>query len=198
LNLPNSLTLFRVLLIPVFIYVLSTPTPFNLSLSDRAFIAALIFFVASITDVLDGYIARKTGQITKLGKLFDPIADKLLTSSAMILLVAVSEKVPAWIAIVIIGREFAVTGLRAAASSEGYIIPAYEGGKAKMLFQIIAIISLLISMDVGRSGYLDINLGLNAYLIGTVSIWIAMFLAVASGLQYFLKFWDKIGLSEGA
>lgn len=198
MNLPNSLTLFRVLLIPVFIYVLSTPTPFNLSLSDRAFIAALIFFVASITDVLDGYIARKTGQITKLGKLFDPIADKLLTSSAMILLVAVSEKVPAWIAIVIIGREFAVTGLRAAASSEGYIIPAYEGGKAKMLFQIIAIISLLISMDVGRSGYLDINLGLNAYLIGTVSIWIAMFLAVASGLQYFLKFWDKIGLSEGA
>jgi len=197
LNLPNTLTLFRVLLIPVFIFVLSTSIPFNLSLSDRAFIAALIFLVASITDVLDGYIARKTGQITKMGKLFDPIADKLLTSSALILLVALNEKVPAWIAIIIIGREFAVTGLRAAASSEGYIIPAYEGGKAKMFFQIVAIISMLVSMDIKRSGFLNTNLGLDAYLIGTVALWMSLFLAVASGIQYFVNFWDKIGLSEG-
>ena len=198
MNLPNSLTLFRVLLIPVFIYVLSSPTPFNRSLGDRAIIAAIIFLIASITDVLDGYIARKTSQITKLGKLFDPIADKLLTSSAFILLVAQSEKTPAWMAIIIIGREFAVTGLRAAASSEGYVIPAYEGGKAKMLFQTIAIIALLISMNITVSEFIESNLYLDAYLTGTIALWIALILAVVSGAQYFANFWDKIGLNERA
>ena len=102
-----------------------------------------------------------------------------------------NDQVPAWIAIVIIGREFAVTGLRAAASSEGYIIPAYEGGKAKMLFQTIAIIALLLDIGV-KSDYLDF------YAAGTVSLWVAMALAVISGVQYFLNFWDKIGLdAEG-
>ncbi|HLB25103.1 MAG TPA: CDP-alcohol phosphatidyltransferase family protein, partial [Nitrospirota bacterium] len=114
---------------------------------------------------------------------------KLLTSSALILLVALNQ-MSAWIAIVIIGREFAVTGLRAAASSEGYIIPAFEGGKAKMVFQTIAIIALLLDMGLKLS-FLDI------YLIGTVSVWIAMALAVVSGLQYFVSFWDKIGLRSG-
>jgi CDP-diacylglycerol--glycerol-3-phosphate 3-phosphatidyltransferase len=187
LNLPNTLTLIRVLLIPVFIFFLSfhTPPPQSWALA-----AAGIFLIASITDWLDGYIARRTGQITKFGKLFDPIADKLLTSSALILLVALNE-LPAWIAIVIIGREYAVTGLRAAASSEGYVIPAFDGGKAKMFFQIVAIIALLI--DIGyKSAWLD------SYLIGTVAIWIAMILAVVSGAQYFLNFWDKIGLRGGS
>ncbi|MBI5190053.1 MAG: CDP-diacylglycerol--glycerol-3-phosphate 3-phosphatidyltransferase [Nitrospirae bacterium] len=196
MNLPNSLTLLRVLLIPVFIYFLSSSTMFNLTLGDRALIAAGIFFIASLTDGLDGYIARKTGQITKLGKLFDPIADKLLTSAALILLVALDNQVPAWIAIVIIGREFAVTGLRAAASSEGYVIPAYEGGKAKMVFQIIAIIALLIDLGVKNVDLFGI-LDLEAWLIGTVAIWIAMLLALISGIQYFVQFWDKIGLREG-
>ena len=147
-----------------------------------------IFFIASITDWLDGYIARRTGQITKLGKLFDPIADKLLTSSALILLVSLHGQVPAWIVIVIIGREFAVTGLRAAASSEGYVIPAAEGGKAKMVFQTIAIIALLLDLGV-KFAYLDM------FWIGIVSLWISMLLAVISGVQYFVEYWDKIGLS---
>ena len=187
MNLPNTLTIMRVLLIPVFIFFLSfhTPPPQLWALASAA-----IYLIASLTDWLDGYIARRTGQVTKFGKLFDPIADKLLTSSALILLVAMNE-IPAWIAIVIIGREYAVTGLRAAASSEGHIIPAFEGGKAKMLFQTIAIVALLL--DTGfKSSWLD------SYLIGTVAIWIAMVLAVVSGAQYFLNFWDKIGLGRRA
>lgn len=193
MNLPNALTLFRVLLIPVFILFLSSNTPFNMPLSDRALIAAGIFFIASVTDWLDGYLARVMGQVTKIGKLFDPIADKLLTSSALILLVADnSSKVPAWIAIVIIGREIAVTGLRSIASSEGYIIPAQEGGKAKMLCQIIAIIALLLDMGP------KVTMLENAYLVGTVALWLAMILAVVSGIQYFVSFWDKLGLSEDA
>jgi CDP-diacylglycerol---glycerol-3-phosphate 3-phosphatidyltransferase len=188
LNLPNALTLLRVLLIPVFILFLSSYTPFNLPLSTRAIAATGIFFIASTTDWLDGYIARRTGQITKLGKLFDPIADKLLTSSALILLVSLHGQVPAWIVIVIIGREFAVTGLRAAASSEGYVIPAAEGGKAKMVFQTIAIIALLLDLGV-KFMYLDL------FWVGIVSLWISMLLAVISGVQYFVEYWDKIGLS---
>jgi CDP-diacylglycerol--glycerol-3-phosphate 3-phosphatidyltransferase len=128
---------------------------------ERALLAAFIYFIASLTDWLDGYIARRTGQITKAGKLFDPIADKLLTSSAIILLVALNQ-MSAWLAIVIIGREFAVTGLRAAAASEGHIIPAYEGGKLKMLFQTIAIIALLL--DLSRKVSM-----LEPYLVGTVA-----------------------------
>jgi CDP-diacylglycerol--glycerol-3-phosphate 3-phosphatidyltransferase len=190
LNLPNALTLFRVLLIPVFILFLSSNTPFNMPLSERALVAAGIFLVASITDWLDGYLAREMGQVTKVGKLFDPIADKLLTSSALILLVAYNNQVPAWIAIVIIGREIAVTGLRSIAASEGHIIPAQEGGKAKMLFQIIAIIALLLDMGP------KITMLENAYLVGTVSIWIAMIMAVLSGIQYFVSFWDKLGFGE--
>ncbi len=196
MNLPNTLTLLRVLTVPVFIYLLSSKTPFNLPLGDRALAAALLFFLASMTDWLDGYIARKTGQITKLGKLFDPIADKLLTSSALILLVALNNQVPAWIAILIIGREFAVTGLRAAASSEGHVIQAERGGKVKMVFQTIAIIALFLSMDINSIRNLS-YIGLDVYLIGIVSLWIAMLFAVISGVQYFVNFWDKIGLREG-
>jgi CDP-diacylglycerol---glycerol-3-phosphate 3-phosphatidyltransferase len=193
LNLPNALTLFRVLLIPVFILFLSSPATFDMPLSDGALVAAGVFFIASVTDWLDGYIARQTGQVTKVGKLFDPIADKLLVLSALILLVPYN-KVPSWMAIVIIGREFAVTGLRAMATSEGHVIPAQEGGKAKMLFQIIAILALLL--DLGRINFFMTVV--NAYLVGTVALWIAMILAVLSGIQYFISFWDKLGLGEGA
>ena len=189
MNVPNTLTLIRVLLIPVFIFFLSFSV-FDLPMEPRALIATAIFLIASITDWLDGWIARKYGLITKLGKLFDPIADKLLTSSALILLVELN-RVPAWITIIIIGREFAVTGLRAAASTEGHVIPAYDGGKAKMVFQTIAITAFLLDMGF-KSAYLD------SYLIGTVALWVAMLLAVVSGAQYFYNFWDKIGLRSSS
>jgi CDP-diacylglycerol---glycerol-3-phosphate 3-phosphatidyltransferase len=189
LNVPNTLTLARVLLIPIFIVFLSNGDLFGLPLDTRSFIALVIFSIASITDWLDGYIARKTGQITKLGKLFDPIADKLLTSAALILLVD-HNRASAWIVILIIWREFAVTGLRAAAAGEGHIIPAAEGGKAKLVFQTIAIIALLMDMSM-KFEYLD------TYLIGTVTLWVSMILAVVSGFMYFKNSWRKIGLMGG-
>ena len=122
INLPNVLTLVRILLIPVFVMLLIDPTP------DRALSAAIVFVVAAVTDLLDGYVARKTGQITKLGRLLDPIADKLLVLSALILLVQV-DRVSALVAILIIAREVAVTGLRAIAASEGLIMSAEVTGR---------------------------------------------------------------------
>jgi len=188
LNLPNALTLIRILLIPVFILFLSKSDPLNMPLTTRALIAAGIFAVASFTDWLDGFIARNTGQVTKMGKLLDPIADKILTSTAFILLVA-HDQIPAWIAVVFIGREFAVTGLRAIASSEGHVIAAHDGGKLKMVFQIFSITALLLDL-----GYKNPALRLNE--IGTITLWVAMVLAVLSGLQYFVKYWDKLNFSE--
>ena len=129
LNLPNTLTLLRVLTVPVFIYFLSSPTPFNLPLGDRALAAALIFFLASITDWLDGYLARRWRQVTTLGKLLDPLADKLLVAGALISLVELrgpqdQSLAPAWMVFIILAREFAITGLRGIASEEGLTIPA--------------------------------------------------------------------------
>ena len=179
LNLPNTLTAMRILIIPIFIVVYTFPSPPS---AERSLLAAFLFIIASITDWLDGYFARKRGQITKLGKLFDPIADKLLISAVLILLVNL-QKVSAWIVIVIIGRELAVTGLRAVASSEGIIIPAEEAGKYKMITQIAALFLLIINYN---SGYIDFH------LLGTYILWIAMILGLISGGQYFIKFWSRL------
>lgn len=178
MNLPNLLTLSRIALLPFFIFFLNDPTPLY------SFIAAAIFGVASITDWLDGWVARKTGQVTKLGKLLDPIADKLLTSTALILLVDIG-RVPAWIVALIIGREFAVTGLRAIASSEGVIVPAEALGKYKMGALITAILLLILNWRLGP---------LDFYLLGTVAVWVALFLALWGGTQYFVSYWRQLGL----
>jgi len=175
-NLPNSITLLRILLIPIFILLLVSPTPL------KAVTAAIVFCLASLTDWLDGYIARKSGQITRLGILLDPIADKLLIVAALILLVDMN-RIPSWIAVVIVGRELGVTGLRAIAFSKGIVIPAETAGKIKMIAQILAIILLLIK---GRL------MGLNLFLVGTVALWIAMVLSLLSGIRYFVIFWRQI------
>ena len=172
LNLPTLLTLSRIILIPFF--VLIAP--------DRPFLGALIFGVASITDFLDGYLARKTGQITKFGIILDPIADKFLVISALILLVDMA-RLSAWIAIAIIVREFLVTGLRAVALSKDIVIPAEMGGKLKTFSQITAILCLIISMNI---------FGIDLYDVGIVFIWIAMVLSTISGVQYTVSFWKKI------
>ena len=177
MNLPNSLTLLRILLIPVFIGVYTSPS------FRHAVIAAAIFLFASLTDLLDGYLARRWGQITTLGKFLDPIADKFLVIAALILLVDF-HRVPAWIVIVIIGRELAVTGLRAIASSSGIVIEADEAGKYKMAIQSISIFVLILS---------DLRLGpVDFHALGLVFLWIAMIMAVISGVQYFSKFWRRI------
>ena len=172
LNLPTVLTLSRILLVPVFIFFVY----------QQQIVGALIFGIASITDYLDGYLARHSGEITKLGIILDPLADKFLVVSALIVLVDM-ERLPAWIAIVIIVREFLVTGLRAVALSKNVVIPAEMGGKLKTFAQIIAILCLILVGSI-----FDIDL----YDIGIILIWIALALSVISGIQYTLSFWRRI------
>lgn len=178
LNLPNLITLVRILLIPVFVIFFITPTP------DRSLSAAVIFVVAAITDLLDGFIARRTGQVTKLGKLLDPIADKLLVLSALILLVNV-DRVSALAAILVIAREVAVTGIRAIAAGEGMIIVAETTGKYKMALQVVAITLLVLE------GTSLAELG-NLHLAGTVTLYLSLVLGYISGGQYVWSFWKQV------
>jgi CDP-diacylglycerol--glycerol-3-phosphate 3-phosphatidyltransferase len=172
LNPPTVLTLSRILLVPIFI----------LTVYQHSVFGAVIFGVASITDFFDGYLARHFGEITKLGIILDPIADKFLVVSALVVLVDM-ERLPAWIAIIIIVREFLVTGLRAIAFSKNIIIPAETGGKIKTTTQVVAILCLILMGSIN---------GIDLYDIGIVLIWIALALAVISGIQYTLSFWRKI------
>ena len=172
LNIPTVLTLSRIVLIPVFIFTVYLHPVFG----------ALIFGIASMTDFLDGYLARRSGEITKFGIILDPIADKFLVISALILLVDMG-KLPAWIAIIIIVREFLVTGLRAVALSKDIVIPAEMGGKIKTFTQITAILCLILMGSI---------FGIDFYDVGLVLIWIALVLSIVSGIQYTVSFWRKI------
>lgn len=173
-TLPNQLSLFRIALIPLLVYFLSDPGPVSSAL------AAFTFFIASLTDFLDGYLARLYGHTTTLGKLLDPLADKLLVAAALIMLVAANRgpRVPAWMVVVIIGREFAVTGLRSIASGEGIILAAEELGKYKMLFQIFALHGLIIHYP-----YFLIDF----HVLGMYFLWIALVLGLWSGVEYYVK-----------
>ncbi len=172
LNIPTILTFSRIFSIPLFLVVAP----------KMPVLGATIFALASLTDFLDGYIARKTGQITKFGILLDPIADKFLVISALILLVDM-ERLSVFVATVIIIREFLVTGLRVAALTKRIIIPAEMGGKFKTTAQIVAIICLILG---------DNLFGINLYIPGTVMIWIALILALVSGVQYTISFWKSV------
>jgi CDP-diacylglycerol--glycerol-3-phosphate 3-phosphatidyltransferase len=178
LNLPNLLTIGRIFLIPVFVIVFMDPTP------DRSLLAAVIFTVAAVTDLLDGYIARRTGQVTKFGKLLDPIADKLLVLSALILLMNV-DRVSALIAILIIARELAVTGIRAIAASERLIIAAEATGKYKMALQVVAIVLLILE----GTGLAELG---NMHLAGTATLYLSLMLGYISGGQYVWSFWKQV------
>ncbi|WP_353683618.1 CDP-diacylglycerol--glycerol-3-phosphate 3-phosphatidyltransferase [Thermodesulfovibrio sp. 3907-1M] len=171
-NLPTTLTIIRILIIPIFI--IEAPTNPQLG--------AFLFFIASVTDFLDGYLARKFRQITKLGIILDPIADKLLVIAALIILVDIA-RVPAWIATVIVLREFIITTMRFYALSRGVVIPAETAGKAKTVLQMISILLLLIAEEV---------YGVDLYDLGVILIYIATFVAVFSGIQYIFHFWRNI------
>jgi len=175
LNLPTALTLSRIVLIPFFV----------LSVYNHPVIGALVFAVASITDFLDGYLARRSGQITKFGIIMDPLADKFLVISAFIVLVDM-ERLSAIVAIILIVREFLVTGLRVVALSKDIVIPAEMGGKLKTGAQITAILCLILM------GSIFDKLPLDLYDIGIVFIWIALILSVTSGVQYTLSFWRRV------
>jgi CDP-diacylglycerol--glycerol-3-phosphate 3-phosphatidyltransferase len=174
MNLPNTLTLFRIFMVPLLVAVMLT--------RYDVMIAALIFLAASLTDLLDGYFARKRGQITTLGVLLDPVADKLLISSAFISLVQLDPAVvPAWMVVIIIGREFAVSGLRSIASAQGFTIDASELGKLKMATQVAAITMLILG-----SKYPDF------VTVGRIALWFVVLFAIASAVDYFRTFWTKI------
>lgn len=149
LNLPNALTLLRIFIVPVLVVVLLTPFSENWFGVPRHVLGVVIFLSAALTDFLDGRIARSRGQVTRLGQLLDPIADKLLISAALISLVE-NQLAPAWAVVIIIGREFAVTGLRSIAAVEGLVISASRMGKFKMLAQVVTVALLIVSSVAGR------------------------------------------------
>jgi len=169
-NLPNSLTLFRIFLVPFLVVVLLT------KFAGREYVGLAIFLVAAFTDFLDGYFARTRNQITRLGALLDPIADKLLMSAAFISLVEIGLA-KAWMVVIIIGREFAVSGLRSIAAQQGVTIGASPLGKGKTISQVIAIAILILGYQLGEF-----------HFMGTVALWIVMVFALASGVDYFIKF----------
>ena len=146
MNLPNYITLTRIAAIPLLIWILCTPRFSGEQTGEREILASAVFILASITDGIDGYLARRRGQITTMGILLDPLADKLLIAAAFVTLVQFNPAlVPAWMAVVIIGREFLVSGLRSIAASEGFTIQASELGKFKMLVQIISVVAVILA-----------------------------------------------------
>jgi CDP-diacylglycerol--glycerol-3-phosphate 3-phosphatidyltransferase len=210
MNLPTGLTLFRIFLVPFLVAVLLAPPfafggrhdpsgpqdtasaisreptvihPFTL----REILGATIFLVAAATDFLDGFLARRRNQVTTLGTLLDPIADKLLTSAAFISLVQVGLA-PAWMVVVIVGREFAVSGLRSVVARQGITLGASWWGKAKTASQVVAILLLIVTNALHR---LQMDAGIETPRAATVAIvvlWVALVLALVSGIDYFRRF----------
>lgn len=196
MNLANKLTLFRIVLIPFFILAMSFP-----QIPHWALISLLIFAVASYTDRLDGQLARANGWITNFGIFMDPFADKLLVTSAIILLVA-RDMVPGWIAIVIIGREFAVSGLRTIAANEGNVIAASNLGKIKTVLQMVAVILMLLKLVLlndpwffGLRSTLE-SAGALVWQLPDLVMLAAGIMTLYSGVDYFIKGWSSIDPSK--
>lgn len=191
LNLPNSITLTRIFSIPLLIWILST-NRFQGANGEQELLASALFIAASITDGIDGYLARKRGQITTIGMLLDPLADKLLIAAAFITLVQFNPSlVPAWIAVVIVGREFLVSGLRSIAASEGFTIEASELGKFKMLVQIVSVVAVILAHRWKEWPVYGPYI-FPVRTIAWVAIWFMVFLSLASAIDYFVAFWSKI------
>ena len=219
-NLPNYLTFARILIVPLLVVVLLTPVAERwLGVSGDAF-AIAIFLIASFTDILDGHLARRRNQVSNLGKLLDPIADKLLVSAALIVLVE-KHLAPAWTVVIILGREFIITGLRSVAASEGIIIQAQRVGKIKMWAQCVAIVALLVAgaagdppvsnfglvlptfrfwevdeVQIAFSHLASFSLTANdwkvfGYLVGRGALWVSVITACWSMYDYFRYFYDE-------
>lgn len=170
-NLPNLLSLSRVFLAPLVMVFLAVRGQFGTLLGENIgdILAGVVFIVASITDAVDGYVARKRGIVTNLGKFIDPLADKILVVAALISLVEL-QRLPAWIVVIIVSREFIVSGVRMVAAAEGVVIAASAGGKAKTIAQIVAIVMMIFEMPLAMP-----------------VMWVAMLLTVWSGLDYLVK-----------
>jgi CDP-diacylglycerol--glycerol-3-phosphate 3-phosphatidyltransferase len=178
MNLPNALTLGRIFLVPLLVVVLLTKFEGPVVLGvKKELLGAAIFGLASVTDWLDGYLARRRKQVTALGQLMDPLADKLLITAALVSLVQM-DRAPAWMVAVVLGREFAVTVLRSVAHSRGVSIPASPLGKFKMVSQVIAILLLILAGEQTA-----------AFLVlGRIALWVAVLTAVASAYDYYRRF----------
>ncbi len=191
MNLPNSITLTRIFSIPLLIWILLTTRLQGVN-GERELLASALFIAASITDGIDGYLARKRGQITTMGMLLDPLADKLLIAAAFITLVQFNPRlVPAWIAVIIIGREFLVSGLRSIAASEGFTIEASDLGKFKMVVQIVSVVAVILDhrwteWPVYGPYFFPVD------WIARFAIGFMVLLSLVSATDYFAAFWSKI------
>ena len=190
-NLPNSITLTRIFSIPLLIWLLST-NHFHAFNGEQELLASALFIAASITDGIDGYLARRRGQITTMGMLLDPLADKLLIAAAFIALVQFNPSlVPAWVAVVIIAREFLVSGLRSIAASEGFTIEASELGKFKMVVQIVSVVAVILDHR-WKEWPVSSHYIFPVHWIASVAIWFMVCVSLVSGIDYFVAFWSKI------
>ena len=193
MNLPNSITLIRIASIPLLMWILSSAR-FATVNGERELLASVVFIAAAMTDGIDGYLARKREQVTTIGILLDPLADKLLIAAAFVTLVQLNPSlVPAWIAVVIIGREFLVSGLRSIAASEGFTIEASDLGKFKMVVQIVSVVAVILDhrwkeWPIGPYIF-------SVHWVAFLAIWFMVVLSLVSAFDYFKAFWSKIDRS---
>ncbi len=191
MNLPNSITLIRICSIPLLIWILSS-NQFSSVHGTKELLASAVFIAASMTDGIDGYLARKRGEITTMGILLDPMADKLLIAAAFVTLVQFNPSlVPAWIAVIIIGREFLVSGLRSIAASGGFTIEASELGKFKMVVQIVSVVAVILDHR-WKEWPVYGNVVFPLHWIAYVAIWFVVVVSLVSAIDYFAAFWSKI------
>lgn len=177
LNVPNLLTMARIVAIPFFVWLLDTPTP------ERGFWACMVFTAAAITDLLDGYLARKLGVVSVLGKFLDPLADKLIVMAALVWMVPMG-RIPAWAVVLLLAREISVTGLRSVAASEGVVIGAGNEGKTKTALQMIGIVALLLGYPYHLS-YLGFDLGVvDLVHVGQMLVYLSLLFSIASAVEY--------------
>ena len=182
MNLPNAITLGRIFLVPLLVVVLLTASGRPFLGINRELLGAAIFAVASLTDWLDGYLARRRQQVTGFGQWMDPLADKLLVTAALISLVQMNLA-PAWMVAVILGREFSVTVLRSIAHARGQTLPASPIGKVKMVAQVVAILVLILSLGQPRE----------VFIVGSIALWVATITAIISAVDYSRRFNAMLG-----
>lgn len=184
---PNLVTMGRVLFVPAVLYFMDNYSPV------RSLIAALLYLIASIGDGVDGYLARSRGQVSVLGKFLDPVADKLMVTAVMVFMVALG-RVPAWLVVVLVARDFAITGLRSIASSEGIVIAASRGGKIKTALQLVGLIMLLVHF---RYPLLGLNLSIDYNSVGLAVLYLSLGASLVSGVDYVVGFARAISHSQG-
>ena len=191
MNLPNSITMSRIVMIPLFLWILSPHFPWQGPTGTQEILASVLFILASITDGLDGYLARKRGQITTMGMLLDPLADKIMVTAALVALVAYNPQVvKVWIAVVIVAREFLISGLRSIASSEGFTIQASDLGKLKTVLQIVTFVSAVLAHRWDEWQFGDLVIPVN--WIAIAAIYFTVLVSTISAIDYFVGFWKQI------